>query len=152
MLDLYEELSAIVDRFDERHIEYALCGGLAMAAWGFPRATIDIDLVIAPESLASAETVAESLGYSVRALPMTFSSGAIVIHRISKFDPEGGDVLMLDLMLVTPAIEDVWQGRQQVRWERGLISVVSREGLIKLKTFRSSGLDMDDIQRLKEAE
>ena len=83
---------------------------------------------------------------------MTFSSGAIVIHRISKFDPDGGDVLMLVMMLVTPAIADVWAARTRVAWELGSISVVSREGVIKLKSFRASGRDQDDIALLREVE
>lgn len=152
MLDLYEELGAVVAALDERGIEYALCGGLAMAAWGFPRATVDIDIVIERQSLEATEQAAESLGYTIRARPMTFSAGAIVIHRISKIDPDGGDVLMLDMMLVTPAIADVWASRTRVEWERGSISVVSRDGLIKLKSFRSSGRDQDDIALLREVE
>lgn len=152
MLDLYDELASIVDALNEQRIDYALCGGLAMAAWGFPRATIDIDILIRPEALADTERVAESLGYTIRAQPMTFSSGAIVIHRISKIDPVGGDVLMLDMMLVTPAIADVWAQRTQVDSELGVLSVVSREGLIRLKSYRGSGQDLDDIAVLKAAE
>jgi Nucleotidyl transferase AbiEii toxin, Type IV TA system len=152
VLDLYEELAAIVAALDERRIDYALCGGLAMAVWGFPRATVDIDIVIEPQSLDATEKVAESLGYTARARPMTFSSGAIVIHRISKIDPDGGDVLMLDMMLVTPAIANVWAERTRVEWEQGSISVVSRDGLIALKSFRASGRDQDDIALLREVE
>lgn len=149
VLDLYEELSRLVQALDESNVAYALCGGLAMAVWGVPRATVDIDMVIEPESLSLVEGIAESLQYSIRAHPMSFCSGAIVIHRISKLDPAGGDVLMLDLMLRTPEIQDVWEARERVRWEAGSISVVSRAGLIKLKRYRSSGTDLDDIRRLE---
>jgi len=38
---------------------------------------------------------------------------------------------------------------REVEWARGKISMVSREGLIKLKRFRSSGTDIDDIRRLR---
>ena len=51
MLDLYEELRKLITAFDERRIDYALCGGLAMAVYDHPRATIDIDLLILAESL-----------------------------------------------------------------------------------------------------
>jgi hypothetical protein len=149
VLDLFEELTQLIAALDERRVQYALVGGLAMAVWGFPRATVDIDLLVPPDALAATEAVAESLGYGIKARPMSFSSGAVVIHRQSKLDPEGGDVLMLDLLLVTSQIEDVWDSRQQVEWASGEISVVSREGLIKLKRFRSSGTDLDDIARLQ---
>ena len=149
MLDLYEELVALIDALESKRIDYAVCGGLAMAIWGLPRATVDIDLLIEGESLAAVEEVAALLGYTFKAHPMTFSSGAIVIHRVTKIDPDGGDVLMLDLLLVTPAVADAWQNRTRVEWDQGLMSVVSREGLAKLKSFRGSGTDLDDIERLK---
>lgn len=152
MLDLYEELVGLVDALDARGVDYALCGGLAMAVWAFPRATVDIDILVHPDALPDAELVAESVGYSIRARPMVFADGAIRIHRISKIDPDGGDVLMLDMMLVTGAIDDVWRSRVRVEWEHGAISVVSREGLVKLKTFRGSRIDEDDIERLREIE
>lgn len=152
MLDLFEELTQVIAALDERGVQYALVGGLAMAVWGFPRATVDIDLLVPADHLPATEAVAESLGYVIKARPMSFSGGAVVIHRQSKLDPEGGDVLMLDLMLVTPQIEDVWKEREELEWQEGTISVVSREGLIKLKRFRSSGTDLDDIARLQEVQ
>jgi hypothetical protein len=150
VLDLYDELTRLVTTLEAERIEYALCGGLAMAVWAFPRATVDIDLLIEPQSVPAVEQVGESLGYTIKARPMSFSSGAIEIRRLSKVDPAGGDVLMLDLLLVTPAVEDVWRTRTRVEWTGGSIAVVSREGLVKLKTFRSSGTDLDDIRRLQE--
>lgn len=152
MLDLYEELAAIVAALENRQIPYALCGGLALAVWGLPRATVDIDLLIEPSAVDDVEAVAESLGYKFRARPMTFSDGAITIRRITKVDPAGDDPLMLDMLLVTPATRDVWESREQVAWERGSIWVVSRSGLVKLKMFRRSGTDLDDISRLQETE
>jgi hypothetical protein len=152
VLDLFDELTQLIAALNGRDVQYALVGGLAMAVWGFPRATVDIDLLVPADALAATQAIGEALGYTIKALPMSFYSGAVVIHRQSKPDPEGGDVLMLDLLLVTSAIEDVWNRRERVDWAGGSISVVSREGLVKLKRFRSSGTDLDDIARLEEAE
>jgi hypothetical protein len=151
MLDLFDELTSVISALDRASIPYALCGGLAMAVWQFPRSTVDIDLLIEEVSLDGIEHAVAALGYVVKAKPMEFSGGAMKIRRISKIDPDGGDVLMLDLLLVTPQLRDVWETRTRVEWERGSISVVSREGLIKLKTYRSSGQDLDDIKNLREA-
>lgn len=150
VLDLYEELRALVARLEERELEYALCGGLAMAVYGTPRATVDIDLLMPGESLPEAVQVARQLGYTIEAAPRAFAEGAIRIRRLSKIDPESKDVLTLDLLLVTPEIAQVWQGRRQVGWAAGKLSVVSREGLIALKVLRGSGQDLDDINRLTE--
>ena len=62
---------------------------------------------------------------------------------------DSGEALPLDLLLLTPAIKDVWQSRESVNWEGGLLRVVSRDGLIKLKILRNSGQDRDDIKHLE---
>jgi len=152
MFDLYEEFKSIIWALEEHGIEYAVCGGLAMAVHGLPRATVDIDLLILSEGLEEAKTLVRRLGYTIEALPMTFSRGKVEIRRLSKIDRETGIVLSLDMLLVTPEIVDVWQSRIELEWELGRIWVVSRSGLIALKTFRSSAQDLADIERLKETE
>lgn len=152
MFDLYEELKALISALDEKGIDYALCGGLAMAVHGSPRATVDIDLLALEERLEEAKSVARTLGYTIEAMPMTFARGVVEIRRLSKIDPDTGIVLSLDLLLVTPQILDVWESRSQVAWESGRFWVVSRPGLIALKSLRSSAQDLADIERLREAE
>ncbi|CAN5590601.1 hypothetical protein BH10ACI3_BH10ACI3_04640 [soil metagenome] len=48
---LVEQLKSLVEEFNNREVEFALCGGLAVAAHGFVRATQDIDFLIRAESL-----------------------------------------------------------------------------------------------------
>ncbi|MFY9553368.1 MAG: nucleotidyl transferase AbiEii/AbiGii toxin family protein [Blastocatellia bacterium] len=149
MFDLYEEFKSIISALDEEKIDYALCGGLAMAVHGLPRATIDIDLLVLAERLDEAKSVVRSLGYTIEALPMSFSKGAIEIRRLSKIDPTDGDLLMVDFLVVTPAIADAWNNRIRVASKKSTVSVVSPEGLIALKSFRRSAQDIADIERLK---
>ena len=148
MLDLAAEFEAVLSALAEHGIEYAVCGGLAMAIHGYPRATVDIDLLIRPEDEERVYAAVLPLGYTFRAKPMHFDGGAMEIRRVSKVDP-AGDTLMLDLLLVTAELEDVWHARELVEWDSGPIAVVSRQGLIKLKSGRMSGLDQDDIQKLR---
>lgn len=39
--DLERELELVIDAFTAKGVAYALCGGLALAVHGFPRATKD---------------------------------------------------------------------------------------------------------------
>ncbi len=48
MPKLYDELRTLISALDRGKIEYALCGGIAMAIHGRPRATVDIDILITP--------------------------------------------------------------------------------------------------------
>ena len=150
MLDLYEELKGLIARLDEGGIQYALCGGLALALYGIPRATVDIDILIQRESLAPIQAIVGGLGYIIKAEPMTFAQGDVEIHRFSKEDEETGYWLPLDFLLVTPRTERVWENRQERQWEEGTLWVVSQEGLIYLKSLRGSGQDLEDIQKLKD--
>ena len=44
-MDLLEELKKLAAKLHSEGIEYALCGGLAMAIYAMPRATLDIDII-----------------------------------------------------------------------------------------------------------
>ena len=150
MLDLIEELSSLVATFDQHQIDYALCGGIAMAIYDRPRTTIDIDLLIVADSLTQVIEIAKALEYTVRGLDMTFANDAIEIRRVSKIDAETGILLSLDLLLVTPQIQHIWDSRVQANWEGGKLSVVSREGLIALKKLSGRLQDLADISALSE--
>jgi hypothetical protein len=149
-LDLYEELRKITSALNEHHIEYALCGGLAMAVYDRPRATIDIDLMILSQALAETIKVADGLGYSIREKDLTLANGAIEIRRISKVDQASGTLLTLDLLLVTEGLQHIWQARMDAQWEGGKLSVVSRDGLIRLKKMSARPQDLADISALTE--
>ncbi|HEY0158318.1 MAG TPA: hypothetical protein VGF28_13635 [Thermoanaerobaculia bacterium] len=148
-MDLEEELGAVVDALHAAGVEYALCGGLALAVHGAPRATIDIDLLVGTGDVARVREIAEGLGFRFPAMPMNFSN--IRIDRITKIDAVG-DTLMLDLLVTTPELEHVWRGRQHLPWKGRQISVVSREGLVTLKMLRASKQDLADIERLRDLE
>lgn len=146
MLDLLEEFRALVEALGRAGVEFAVCGGLAVAIPVHPRATLDVDLLLPADQLEGARAVARSLGYRIEAGP----SGAVVIHRLSKPDPDTGDLLSLHLLLVTPALASAWESRPRVDWEHGTLPVVSRSGLVAMKRLRGSGLDEDDIRRLED--
>jgi hypothetical protein len=150
VLDLFDEFKAVISVLTERGVEYAVCGAIAMAVYNLPRATVDIDLLIKPDDFDKAKSAVGVLGYGIEANPMTFAKGAIEIRRLSKLDPDIGDMLMLDFLLVTPQIAPVWDSRSKIEWEEGSLCVVSREGLISLKSLRNSSQDIADIDRLQE--
>ena len=152
MLDLAEEFRALVSALEEADVEFAVCGGLAVAIHAQPRATMDIDLLLRPDSVDAAKGVAHGLGYSIDAGPMVVRPGVIEMHRLTKPDPDSGDLLSIGFLLVTRELEPVWAGRERVGWEYGELSVVSRAGLIQMKRLRATGQDLDDIRALEEGD
>lgn len=151
MLDLEEELDSVLSSLAANGIEYALCGGLAMAVHGFPRATVDIDLLVRADDETRVYSTVEPLGYRVHVRPMHFEGGSIEIRRVTKIDADG-DALMLDLLFVTSATEGAWKERTVLTWRGRPITVVSPEGLVALKLRRSSAQDLADIERLQRGD
>ena len=151
MLDLVDEFRALLEGLERGSVDYAVCGGLAFAIHARPRATIDVDLLLPIEEVERAKQVAREQGYRIEAGPFVVRKDVIEIHRLSKPDPETGDLLSLDLLVVTPVLRPVWETRERIGWEHGTVPVVSRAGLVAMKRLRASGQDLDDI-RVLEAE
>ena len=51
---------SLVAELDADGVDYALAGGLAVAVWGAPRATKDIDLLVRPDQVVAAKAAAAS--------------------------------------------------------------------------------------------
>lgn len=153
-MDLFAEVVALTAALDAASVDYAICGGVALAIHGAPRATRDIDLLAREADLPRLREVVRACGFTIEALPMTFSTSGISIRRFTRIEPEG-TALMLDVLLAEGALESVWQTRARVTFaategpERALW-VVSRSGLVTLKLAAGRPQDLVDIQRLQE--
>lgn len=152
MSSLLEEFVNFTETLNRENIDYAICGGWAMAIHGLPRATIDIDLLVLSEQLGEVWNVAQNLGYDVEGLPLHFHDGIIEIRRISKIEKETKRLFTIDFLLVTKALKEVWEKRELIEWEDGKTWTVSREGLIRLKTISGREQDLLDVKKLKEVE
>jgi hypothetical protein len=148
---LYNELKALVKALNENGIDYALCGGMALAIYGIPRGTIDIDVIILSEDVETAVNIAKKLGYQMDAGILRFSDGDIVIRRVTKLLPEFNDFITFDMLMVTDKIQPAWEKREEINWEHGIIKVLSREGLIELKKISGRDQDLVDIKNLEGA-
>jgi len=113
-MDLLEELKKLTQKLDQSGIDYALCGGLALAIYAKPRATLDIDIMVQPDDFSETEKEAKELGYTMSSAMMEFSDGAVKLQRLSKVDKAAGEYFMLDLLLVTPEIKNAWDDRKTV--------------------------------------
>jgi hypothetical protein len=146
-MDIFEELKKLIEALRREDIPYALCGGLALAVYGITRATEDIDLLVPEPALPRVRALAEELGFRFDPEPAVFKDGGVTIYRL--FKTAGEEVLLLDLLLVTPLTQPAWDTQREVDTEFGPARVVSPAGLIHLKSLRRSGQDQDDISRLK---
>lgn len=147
MATLLDEFRSITTALNDAGIEYAVCGGWAMAIHGLPRATMDIDLLIRAEDLDRVVGIARSNGFDIEGLPLHFD---IAIRRIPKIDRASKELITLDLLLVSDEQRDIWDDRRKINWKEGQTSVVSRDSLIKMKRLAGRTQDLADIEKLQE--
>jgi len=153
-VDLFAEVVALTSALDAAAVDYAICGGVALAVHGAPRATKDIDLLAREVDLPRLRDVVRTCGFTLEALPMTFSSSGISIRRYTKIERDG-QTLMVDILVAEGALESVWQTRTRVTFKtidvpESTLWVVSKAGLITLKLAAGRPQDIVDIQRLEE--
>ena len=147
MFTIDTELRALTARLHAEEIPYALCGALALAVHGYPRATLDIDLLAFGGSGERILKCGRALGFTLEAAPMEFAGGTVRIRRLSKVVPGPEDVLMLDVLSLSPDIE-IEITTETLNWEGAELRTVDRESLVRLKMLRGSAQDLADLEKL----
>ncbi|MBI2369488.1 MAG: nucleotidyl transferase AbiEii/AbiGii toxin family protein [Deltaproteobacteria bacterium] len=133
--------------FQERNVPYALIGGLAVAAWGAPRATEDIDLLADVGPSSELDSALRAAGFE---------------PEWRRGDPDDPIPLLLRLRSASgPEIDVVCATRA---WEREMLnrsvrlripegpetSVIAVEDLIVLKLMAGGPSDLADVADLLE--
>jgi hypothetical protein len=138
---------ALAQALDEAGIPNALGGAIALAAWGIPRATVDVDINVFVEDEAMdrlfdvLESVLQTSVNRQQAMHEHRENGLIVLRS------SGG--LRVDVF--TPSIEFSWEAAHTKQRQRILgadVWVLAPEALavFKLMFFRSK--DIADLERL----
>ena len=144
MNNLESELRDLVRLYNQERVEYALCGGMAVAIHGYPRFTKDIDFLIPAHSLELAKSVAAMAGFLDESGRIPFPD--CDVYRVLKI--EGQEYRILDL-LVPKSLETVaWKQRQWFDWNGLPICAVSVEGLVEMKRAAARDQDLIDIKNL----
>lgn len=144
-MDIVEELTSLGHALDAAGVDYAVCGALALAIHGVPRATADIDLLVARPDADRFRAVVRACGFTLESQPFTFASSGITMLGFTKL---GAAALVVDALLVDEPHGAIWNGRERVPYGRGSVSVVSRAGLVELKRTAGRPQDLVDVQRL----
>jgi hypothetical protein len=143
---LLDEFQLIIDSLNAAGVDYAVAGALALAIYGAPRATTDIDLIVAPADVERVLDAVRPLGFALPAQPMKFSSG-IRVQRVTKVVE--GNAMTLDLLLAEGPLESAWSSRVTVEALDRKLSVVSRQALVEMKALAGRLQDLADIARLQ---
>jgi hypothetical protein len=133
-LDLIAELEALIESFES---------GASSTRY------------VPGEQLAVAIQAARAAGFDIPARKLVFglrTGTPREMQRVSKLDPETNELMSLDLIVVGPGLEEVWNGRLLVPWREHDVAIVSRAGLVTMKRLAGRPQDLADIAALEEAD
>lgn len=148
---LLSELNLLARRLAESGIEYAVCGGLAMAIHGRPRLTVDIDIMVAAEDVAKAIEIAVVLGFDdvTGWVPLPKNDlGINRLFRLNKF--ADSEFLTLDLLEADSSENAILLNRMSFEVEGQKIQSLSRAALIRMKSRSERTKDKLDVELLQD--
>ncbi|MBM4780929.1 MAG: nucleotidyltransferase family protein [Archangiaceae bacterium] len=153
VIDLVAELELLVDALNQASVPYALCGGLALAIHGHPRATKDIDLLVPAEAVENALRAAARAGFTLRAGPIPLgvkTPTPQTLFRATKVS--AGSHITTDVLEVSASYGAAWALREVIDWRGRRLSLLSRSGLIAMKRLSSRTKDQSDVVTLEQRE
>jgi hypothetical protein len=147
--DLAAKAVQVVDFLNREGIEYALTGGMALAFWGYPRSTIDVDIILAV-SLENYRQLKLS-----RSLPFMMEPDELTLPHMKVcrglMPTSSSQVVIIDLLVVDEAWSlSIIQRRLQATLRGRPIWVSSVEDIILLKLFSPRVKDQEDIRMLMQ--
>lgn len=151
-------LRELLERLTAANIDFVLVGGLAVNAWGYLRATRDVDVVPEPskENLARLEVLLADLGGKVDVGGRLLDSEAI-----STFLKTGdrtlvvtdlGRVDVLQGLPQVPTFETLDSEASDVQIDGLTVRVCSLEHLLAMKRASERPRDRDDVEALEAAQ
>jgi hypothetical protein len=146
---------AIFAAFEAHAVDYVTVGGLAVGAWGHPRATKDTDVVVPSEDERNDKRLREALG-ALDARPLVLEApGAQALGirwaldaNVERWETAGG---VLDVMRDPEGAapyRELREHSQRLEAFGALTRVVGREHLIAMKLAAGRIQDLLDVQAL----
>ena len=150
-------LRLLLERLREAEIDFVLVGGLAVNAWGYLRATRDVDLVPDPsaENLARLDALLVELGGRVEVGERLLAPAAIgtflrtgdrtlVLTDLGRID-------VLQGLPQVPSFAALDERASEVDIDGLVVKVCSLEDLLAMKRASDRPRDRDDLEALEAA-
>ncbi len=132
--------------FHKHKVRYIVIGGIAAVLHGVPRATFDLDILIAASS-DNAQRLLDALTEANFATAALITADELVAHEITIFK----DRVRIDVLTSTPGLwfEDAWQRRIAMNYQGQEFYVASKEDLISSKRAAGRQKDLEDVRMLE---
>lgn len=157
---LYED---IFQQLEKNKVDYLLIGGLAVALYGIPRTTGDVDLMVnmSSDNLLKLVKTMKQLGFFPK-VPVKAEDLADPAKRkdwinnknmrVFSFQHPDNPYALIDIMIDNPLNYDEAASEKKEISDRGTkIFLITKKSLIKLKELAGREQDLSDIKALLES-
>jgi predicted nucleotidyltransferase len=141
-----DDIRELVELFLKHRVRFAVCGGFAVAHYGYVRATMDFDLLVAPD---------EENAKRIMAALREFGFGDAGISEEAFHSPGtavtlGAQPNQIDLLtsMSSKAPEEIIDNAVTVLLQRMEVKVVSFEDLLAAKRESGRTKDLIDVEEL----
>jgi predicted nucleotidyltransferase len=151
-------LRELLERLVEAEISFVLVGGLAVNAWGYIRATQDVDVVPDPaaDNLAKLDKLLRELGGKVDVGGRLLDSASIATFLRTGdrtfVRTELGQVDVLQGLPQVPRYQELNEKAKQIDIDGLVVRVCSLEHLLEMKRASDRPRDRDDLEALEAAQ
>jgi predicted nucleotidyltransferase len=146
---LNNDYKEMLQCLSEENVEFLLVGAYAVAAYGYPRATKDIDILVraAPENASSLIRALARFGAPLSGVSEADFSTEGIVFQI------GNSPRRIDILTRISGVDfqRAYDRRETVSLEGIDIPVISLEDLIANKRATGRTQDLADIERLESA-
>jgi predicted nucleotidyltransferase len=148
MIQLATEFRELFAALNRHRVDYLVIGGYAVGFHGFPRATGDIDVWIAPtrENAIKLQAALTDFGLSGDEIDPEEFAHKRVLARV------GVPPLQVDLLNFAKGLEfsQAFTRRMDVDLDGLTVAIIGREDLLTNKTATGRPVDLGDAARLRE--
>lgn len=143
----------IIDKFNKAKLDYLLVGGAALAVYGLPRSTLDMDIYIIAktEALNKLFHLAVSLGLESeqKAILAIANSPELFVNQWICFSYEGQDIL--DVFLAEEGEFKRLLKDSLRKWDKNIsVTVASLKDIEAMKIKSGRPVDLADLELIKE--
>lgn len=143
-MGLKEVFNTVTDFFEREHCEYAVIGAFALHAYGYVRATMDIDFVTLIQNQNKIRNYLESLGFETTHCSVAFSNH---VHPVGTLQV---DIMYVDGKTGTEIFSSI---SKCAIFKDAKVPVVAPEHLLAMKLFSASsdpGRTLKDLADVRE--
>lgn len=140
------QLTPLFASLNHRKVDYVVIGGIAVVAYGVPRLTLDVDLLIraTPEN---AESLLQALVEAGLGTALLTNAADLLAHEVTIFK----DRIRVDVQTRTPGLSfpEAFERRRTVYVAGIPVNLVSLADLIASKEAAGRPKDVSDVLALK---